>query len=241
MGYFANGFVFTSDPDFKALSAAIAADRCVRGYKHVARSIWLVDIWKPRGKLRLRHAPFCDGAADGSNVDPRGLDAPTRAFLECFQHMTGALGMGPSVELDYVHLALATAAAARCPSFLFAADDEALDLGCRTAPGSLVSFGCRLDKLSIRYDGKQVTAIPLNFLEDDDADFLAEMIARIRGVPGLSVLAPRDIENGQTLYENPVEQWPKDAGDPAEILGLGTWDPLTNLETDFAVVFERCP
>ena len=58
-------------------------------------------------------------------------------------------------------------------------------------------------------------------------------------MPGVQVLEPRDVEGGRVPYENPVAQWPRVAGDPAEILGLGTWEPLVNLEKDFAVVFER--
>jgi hypothetical protein len=68
---------------------------------------------------------------------------------------------------------------------------------------------------------------------------MQDVITAAKTVAGVSVLEPRDIEGGPTLYECPVSQWPKAAGDPAGVLGLGTWDPLLNVEEEFAVVFEK--
>ena len=239
MGYFANGFVFALEPDFTAAATA-AAGRSACGYKHKASPVWLLDLWKPKGTSRHRKAPFCDPAADGFRSDLSGVDEPTRAFLATFERLKRAAGYQSAAPEDAnVHLALAVSAAARCPAFFFAANDDETDMGCRTVAGSLVSFGCRLDLLSVQYTAGQLSATPLNFVEDGDDQRLQELITNASGVTGLAVLPPRDIEGGQTLYENPVGQWPKEAGDPAEVLGLGTWDPLLNLETDFDVVFEQ--
>jgi hypothetical protein len=238
VGYFANGFVFVAEPGFAAVGAAIP-DRSVRGYKHHRRPVWLLDLWKPQGKRSLRRGPFCDPAGAGFRTDLAAVDGDTRSFLAAFQRLKEAVGHRTAdPECGNVHLALAVADAARRPTFFFAADDEEIDLGCRAVPGSLASFGCRLDRLAVQYDAGQITVTPLNFLEDEE-DGLEDLIARASRVAGVSVSPPRDVDGGQPLYENPVAQWPGEAGDPAETLGLGTWDPLVNVERDFAVVFER--
>jgi hypothetical protein len=239
VGYFANGFVFTAEPDFAAVSAAICG-RFVRGYKHNRQPVWLLDLWEPRGWRSTRHHPFQDAAADGFRAKLTAVDADTREFLATFQRLRVAVGhRNGEPEQGNVHLALAVAAAARRPTFFFAADDQETDMGCRALPGSLASFGCQLDRLAVEYSAGRTTATPLNFLEDDDEGGLRDVIARASLVAGMSVLPRRDIEGGQRLYENPVAQWPREAGDPVEMLGLGTWDPLLNVERDFAVVFER--
>lgn len=238
MGYFANGFVFTDQPDFEAASKVVPG-RLARGYKHNQHPIWLLDMWKPRGKLQLRRSPFCDPAADGFHTDS-ALDVPTRAFLTALEALREAIELGSrEPEVSGIHLALGVAAAARCPAFFFAANDEETDMACNAVSGSLVSFGCRLDRLSVQYISGQTTITPLNYLEDGDEEGLQDLIGAAKTVAGISVLASRDIEDGQVLYENPVGHWPKAAGNPADILGLGTWDPLLNVEKDFAVVFEK--
>ena len=80
MGYFANGFVFTSQPDFAA-AANVAPGRLARGYKHNHDPLWLLDIWRPRRNRQLRRSAFCDPAADGFRTGLTGVDAATCAFL----------------------------------------------------------------------------------------------------------------------------------------------------------------
>jgi hypothetical protein len=231
--------VFAAEPDFAAVGSAVS-DRHVRGYKHNRRPVWLLDVWQPRGKLAFRRAPFCDPAATGFRMDLEAVDADSRGFLAKLQLLREAIGQRTAdPELGNLHLALAVAKAARQFTFFFAADDDETDMGCQTVAGSLVSFGGRIDRLAVQYSEGRTTVTPLSFLEDDDEEDLRKLIARASRVAGVSFLPPRDIEGGQTLYENPVAQWPTDAGDPAEILGFGTWDPLLNIERDFAVVFER--
>jgi hypothetical protein len=239
MGYFANGFVFTSEPDFKAV-AAMASDRCVRGYRYNDLDLWLLDIWKPRSQLK-RHEPFCDSAATGFEADMAATDAPTQGFLETLRRLLVQLyGLcGRDSEVSYVRMAIAVASAARCPTFCFAADDEEKDMGCRTIPESLVSFGCRLDRLEVSYGGEAFIVTPVRHVEDNDEYEFEEMLGKVARIGGLSLAPQRVVEGGRLLYEYPVKQWPKEAGYPAELLGLGTWDPLLNVEADFNVVFER--
>src|SRR5262249_4676418 len=154
----------------------VVPGRMARGYKHNDHGLWLLDLWKPRGKLQLRRSPFCDPAADGFRLDLGGVDAATRGFLTALERLQQAIGFqnaGPEVEC--VHVALAIAGATRCPAFFFAADDEETDLGCNAISGSLVSFGCRLDRLSVQYTNDQTAVTPLNYLEDGDKEGLQEV------------------------------------------------------------------
>ena len=239
MGYFSNGFVFTTLPDFEGVGNAIP-NRWARGYKHNQNSIWLLDLWRSLEKPQRRREPFCEPAGDGFQMDLAVIDGATREFLDIFERLLRAVSLrDSSLAFSSTYLALAVAAAARCPTFFFAADDEETDMGCNAIPGSLISFGCRLDRLCVEYNGEKVSATPLNYDEDDDEDGMRELIAAANTVPGLSVQKPRTIEGGQISYEHPVAQWPEVAGDPTEILGLGTWDPLLNIEQDFRVVYEK--
>jgi hypothetical protein len=236
MGYFANGFVFTSKPDFRAVSKAVPG-RIAQGYKHKRLPVWLLDLWKPRDELHFHQAPFCDPAADGFRTDLTAVDAATCEFLTAIEGIKRAAGYRTaSPEDGYIHLALAIAAAARAPTFFFAADDDETDMAGRTVPGSLVSFGCRLDRLSVQYSSGRTVVTPLKHVQDGDTDGFRRRVGQVERVRGITVSPPREVEGGQNLYENPVAQWPWEAGDPAAILGLGTWDPLVNVESDFTIV-----
>jgi hypothetical protein len=238
MGYFANGFVFTDQPDFEAASKIVPGG-LARGYKHNQHPIWLLDLWKPAEKLRPRRSPFCDPVPLGVSTGGT-LDAPTRSFLTALEDIRQVIGFdGRGPELTAIHLALAVAAATCCPVFFFAADDEETDLACNAVSGSLVKFGGRLDRLSVQYSRGQTAITPLNYLEDGDEEDLQELIDAVRSVPGITVLPQQDVEDGQVLCENPVARWPIAAVSPADILGLGTWDPLSNIEKDFTVIFEK--
>ena len=115
--------------------------------------------------------------------------------LERLQQAIGFRNVGP--EASYVHLALAIAQATRSPAFFFAADDEEIDVGCNAVSGSLISFGCRVDRLSVQYTNGQTVVTPLNYLEDGDEEGLQELIGAANGVAGISVSEPRNVEDGQ--------------------------------------------
>jgi hypothetical protein len=137
----------------------VVPGRLARGYKHNQRPVWLLDLGKPRGKLQVRRAPFCDPAAEGFRTDLARVDPATRSFLGALEGLQQAIGLataGP--EVSYVHLGLAVAGATRSDAFLFAADDDETDMGCNVVSSSLVSFGCRIDRLSVHLAG---SAIPV--------------------------------------------------------------------------------
>lgn len=235
MGYFANGFVFTAEPNFAAVPPVLPG-RSIRGYKHNHRDLWLLDVWKSRGRLR-RHAPFCEPAAEDFIADHSSFDDPTQQFLTTFQQVITTCEPGAgSDEVSINQMALVIAAAARRPTYFFAADDEELDLGGRADPKALLSFSCRLCRTSVRYDRGRVEVTPLSYGEDElDVQAFADCM---KALPQVILHPSRDMGDGPLLYENPVEQWPQEAGDPTAILGFGTWDPLLNVESDFHVVFE---
>ena len=50
-----------------------------------------------------------------------------------------------------------------------------------------------------------------------------------------------DLKRWGVFYRFPVELWPSEAGNPAEVLGLGTWDVFDNFERDFVQEFPPPP
>lgn len=241
MGYFSTGIVFFAQPDLAVLPAALPG-HSVCGYKHKSAPVWLLDIWQARGRSNRWRTQFGDDSAEGFQTDLSGVDEPTRQFLAKFERLRQVLGeRGPSVA-GYVHLALAVSSAVNRLAFLFAANDEELDLGCQVLPGSVVSFGCRLSQLSVEYYLGELTVTPLRYLEeDDDEERLLNQIRQAQTVPNVVIMPTRDIDGGSLLYEHPVRQWPSYAGDPAQLLGFGTWDVLENVGSDFEVVYEYSP
>jgi hypothetical protein len=134
-------------------------------------------------------------------------------------------------------LTLAVAAAAQLPTFYFAANDEFIDMACKTIPGALVAFGCRLASASLQYGEGQTDVTPLRLAEDDDEGTVENIVNALEHFPGISLEQTVNVEGGLRLYENPVKHWPPDAGNVTETLGLGTWDPFADFESQFDVVF----
>ena len=91
-------------------------------------------------------------------------------------------------------------------------------------------------------ENQQFEVIPRTFDEDPELTYSEQVLSRIAAIPGVGVRAPVVVAGGDKLYGSAVELWPAAAGDPAKMLGIGTWDPFDNVERDYAQVFCRpCP
>ncbi len=238
MGYFSNALVFTSAPDFQAL-LGVNPGRYAQGYKHRSKPFWLMDFWMPRGTIKRRVGPFCDPAFATGTFTATVADEQSQKAIETFRDICNAIGSSSNRELEYLNFAIAASRVVETKVMLFAADDEDLDLGVNAWRGSLVSFGIRSHCVSIVYHAGVCHVTPLNIFEDERE--LDPLLTRLRSLRAIT-LGPTQTElEGQELYEHPVGQWPAEHGTAAEILGLGTWDPLVSLEEDFEVVFEYAP
>jgi len=240
MGYFANALVFKSQPDFDSL-VKINPGRFARGYRHNTKPFWLLDFWMPRGTIRRRVGPFCDPAfAPGKYCDSSLASKtlhPVGKLLSIFK----AVSISPGIELEYVQFAIEVSRAAKNYVYCFAADDNDLDVGINASDGELLSFGIRSDCISFVFENNRCTTTPINLYDDDSQKEFARTLAKLKEIGITEIAEVRDGMDGQQLYEHPVGQWRFENGTAEEILGLGTWDPLNNLENDFEIVFEFEP
>jgi hypothetical protein len=82
--------------------------------------------------------------------------------------------------------------------------------------------------------------VPLESEEEDSELLISpETIEALSRIPGVTV-APVSADYHPPQYcGSAVELWP--AGNPASLVGIGSWDPFQHLGRDFSVVFERIP
>jgi hypothetical protein len=91
----------------------------------------------------------------------------------------------------------------------------------------------------VEFSGGRLRLIPSRFVEEEEpeVELPPAVLRAIAAIPGLSIEPERTIDGGLPFYGSAVGLWPW--GDPAKLLGIGTWDPFLNLERDFRTVFER--
>jgi hypothetical protein len=128
------------------------------------------------------------------------------------------------------------------PLFFFAADDESTDMAMAAVDGLFSEYRLDFGTYLINFGRGVLTVVPRTFSEDPERTYSEDVLAEIRSIPGVEVAPPVVIEGGDMLYGSAVALWPSEAGDPAETLGIGTWDPFMNVEDDYDEVFTRsCP
>jgi hypothetical protein len=260
MGWSSYGYVFTRPPNWGRLSALPVRSGQVVGYKHRAKDVWLAGLATNRdhGGAAFAFQPTTDFAVDRRTVTPE-----TRRLLARLDHLAGVLDTEYlRFSFAWAGLAVAVATRAEVPVFFFTADDECLDIGCRAEPRRLVEFAGRFpDFLTRCRDG----AVRL-FVPDPDVltSFPADRLDGARGCDGIELVVgggrlptplpaaavrgrrgkghrptpgEEDLARWGVFYRFPVELWPPEAGNPADVLGLGTWDLFDTFDRDFEQVF----
>lgn len=239
MGYFVNGLVFSTEPDFSAI-ASLNRDRFARGYKHKEHAVWLMDFWKPKGTVQRRTYPFCDPMV--GELAQKLFERNNESFKEIvtIYEELAAISEGLDQEIrGYLNLAMSASTVHDGSVFCFAADDEDLDFACTAHQGILNSFGFRQDFIAATYSNDAFTVTPINqFMDGCESEFEAQL-KQLSAIRGIEISETRDDLDGQQLFENPVALWPAEAGSAEEMLRLGTWEPLENLEADYEIVFEK--
>jgi hypothetical protein len=252
MGYFTNAFIFTAHPRFEAIAASFPTSS-VRGYQHLSRPTWLLDLWPPPRQDRPKrvldrwrspnpnpHFPFKEPTGATATSDPTPLDANTQRFLDEFQALLGALaGHVDTYGLDECRLALSVAARAAPPTLFFVSDDESFDFACLATPaGPLQRLRCRLGPLVVVLNESGSAVVePTFFPEEEEDQPPADLIAAVRRSVPWPLAQPVPLPDGaMPLFGNALALWPASAGDPDELLG---WDAFENLDRDYRLTFER--
>ncbi len=258
MGWSTYGYVFTRQPNWDRLADLPLRACRVVGYKHRTSDVWLVGFAgrRDRGAAAFVFHPAVDFA-----VDRRSLDPPTRDLLSRVDAVAAELGTEYlRFAVEWLTRTLAVADRAEVPVFFFTADDEFLDVGCLVEPRRVVEFAGRFPDFSLRCRGGAVRLLVPD--RDSLASFPAErlrglqaaevVVRRGRRSPNLPVAGGRattrrrrsasvagDLARWGEFCRFPVELWPSEGGDPAVVLGLGTWDLFDNFDRDFEQVCPR--
>jgi hypothetical protein len=236
MGSFGNGFVFMVAPTWRAIADAFPRSMGFRGYRHRREPLWLLDVW---AASRYEHTPFTDRLPEDVLLGSPGASR-TKNTLATANSIFAALA--PDSEpygLGWLGLAARVSVLAQTAVFFFAADDDETDMACTASGGILTRFRIRFSGCAVEYGSSQFTVTPLAFRTDPARDLSPEVLARVARLSGVTVKAARMIDGGLPPYQSAVRLWPD--GDPAAILGIGTWEPFQHVARDFAVAFEQIP
>lgn len=232
MGYFGAGVVLVENPDWMKLES-LPANIGWAGYEYAHGKVWILDFWHSASKRK--HYPLT-GSSESSLVDPLPGDRAT----DSFDRIAATLkGLDFTYGNRWLRFALNTAKLLGQPTFLWGADDENLDFACHADPSGVLRIACRFDPFELRYSDGLWQVTPRIDSEDPDGPWSDVHRSRLGEIADLQITEPHIIEGGDTFYEFPVSEWPKSAGDPEEVLSLGTWDPYLNWEEDFSMVYER--
>jgi len=233
MGYFANALIFDAPADWEKLQRAISPITRLTGYRHISEAVWLVDLWEPSER---DHWPFTESISE-SAIYKTTIAPDSQAALRtlakladwdsAYESQSGYVLIKTAAEI-----AAATGLSFRC----FAGDDEGTNVAAAVGPEGIVRFSTSLSKFSVEYDGEQVGVIPLLDEHEPQFNLTAKELKQLQGIPGANVKPPRVRNDADGFYGHGIAFWP--VGDPTELLGLGTWDPFENIDSDWPVEFE---
>jgi hypothetical protein len=236
MGYFGNGFVFTVEPAWRAIADAFPRLMGFRGYRHRREPLWLLDMWMAS---RYEHAPFTDRLPEDLVLEVV-VASKAKSTLATAAGVFAALAPDAApCGLGWLGLAAQVSTLAQTEAFFFAGDDDETDMACTASAGMLTRLRLRFAGCAVEYASNQFTVTPFAFVEDPEQDPSAEALVRVGRLSGVTVGPADAIDGGLPLYDSAVRLWPD--GDPAAILGVGTWDPFQHMARDFGVAFEQIP
>lgn len=239
VGYFVSGYAFAGAPRWRDLERLLAPLR-VRGYRHNAGRLYLLDAWAGRRDGR-GHSAFCGEPIRASLLEAAG-PLPTLAVIAAFDEINTLLRDVAAVDYGahWLGVPLLIASAAGKPTFAFTADDDVFDFAAYVDAGAIVHAGCRLGPFKVIAGEDTLFVVP-QASEEDDYVPDDDLLARLAALRNVQVLATENIDGGLPLHEHPLILWPKTWGNPTELLGLGTFDGLVGLEEKFEVVHESRP
>ena len=215
-------------------------DHGFTGYRHKATGVTALDVWKCTGR---QHWPFTD---EPGKIAMTPLPGTTEDILARFGEICEAIRTAELTEAIYgeplLRLTAYLSSILGVDTFFFAADDELTDMAARASGRVLTDFRIRFGAYAVVFADSHFRVTPREFVEDDEIAYSEKVLERIRVLPDTTVAEPERIDNGNPLYESAVLLWPQEAGDPAELLGIGTWDPFLKIDADFSTVASRiCP
>ncbi len=241
MGYLASGYAFSVEPDWQRVRRLLPGFH-VRGYKHRNRALWMLDAWKTIPGVN-EHFPFTGAPIEFKDLKLESAepDVPLATTFEQICDLVEASGQYLGYERALLRVPLAVAAAAKAPTFVFAADDDTLDFAALVEGGSYVKAGCRMEVLDMVLDGGLLRVMPLESDADDDDGTMSELLRGLAKIENVSLGEPTRVDGGRRIYHHPTTVWPDEWGSAEELLGFGTFDPFDTFAEQFEPVFEANP
>jgi hypothetical protein len=233
MGYFGAAIILLEKPNWTKLDE-LPDSIAIRGYEYRHGTIWAIDFWKPTKKA---HEYAFMNAKEHKGM----LALPATEDINSFSQMVKTLSDAETYGEGWVRLTLAVARMLGQSVYFFAGDDEAVDMACHCDPAGLRRLACGFDPYDVRYADGQWSVTPRRYLENEgtEASCSARLLEELRKLPNTKVTEPVDIEGGSQFYGHAASEWPKEAGDPIKVMGVGSWDVFENVKEDFQQVFER--
>lgn len=248
MGYLNRAFVFLEEPSWRALDR-IGPGRLL-GYKHRERAVWLL------GQTTTARGAFTDWRGDELPTHLADFEPRARGLFQALAALRAGGACSTNHGLGWLPMSLEVARAAGVETFFFVGDDEsrnaawtiARDGRLRDATIQVKSFAIVADAEAvtcIHYRPKSSGGLPPGFRivdgvaparRDGDAALLSACRASLKSVE--VDLREEDDTRPFSFFYYPATMWPTAAGPADEVLGLGTWDLLRNLDRDFEPVFE---
>ena len=227
MGYFHSAMVFTSQPEWQTLNE-LPPQISFRGFRHSDASLWMLDYWT--GTRRQPPPPYPFTLGDETKVFSCFAGDRTSDRLEQIAKcIDGVYGAG------WLRLAMEVSRLVNLDLYFFAADDDLFDVGATIAKGNVRRVKLTTALWLILAEDASFTLTPIRS-DDGDTDDSPAILSDLAFV---SLKQPVEYPGGRPLYGNVVSEWPEIAGDPAELFGLGTWDPFVNAEQCLIKEYER--
>lgn len=244
MGYYSQAIVLAHSPGEELLEA-IPHQFAYRVFSHRANPLWLIDLATDKRSADPPFSTYCGDEVDLVSTPPYAADLIAR-YTQLLRLMRPQVAYG----IGWLQLAAHLSSIDRSSVFLFAADDETFNFACLAEDGRVISLQAEFEPFDVSLVAERLHVRHVVSLEDfyDEEEPRGPHYTvpcmdcdRLGAVPGVIVDSFLELDNGRPFYRVPLESWPRGWGDPIELLRLGTWDPLTNIDADFQLVRQGGP
>lgn len=239
MGYQSAAFVLSGVPDWRRLEGVLPT-LALSGFEHAETGLALLfarPIAEDEDRypyLRLLEEPDLDlpppGADNESLVNAAAVAA---GLLSDTSYDTRAVR--PALKA-----ALALNKALGRPVLYLAANDEELNLGFLAEQGTITKFAFHGVEGSAELVGGNIFVQPVEYEGEDPWLDCNEIAEELGEVPLLQIKPSITLEDScRHMHSASMHIWPREWPNPAEVLGLGTWDAWLKFESTFTSVYQR--
>ena len=217
MSYLITAHIIQDEPDVNRLDE-LPASIGWRVYHHQSADVYLIDAYRAAKPVDY---PF-QTPVPATDI-PLELSENLKSLEELYQYLYKH-DAANSFKKSYINFALLLNQLLELPVLSFISDDEEWDFAVTVQDGFVERLKCRCDDLIVDYNGGQTSIQPLVPEFEGDAEFLSDLEALHKAVPGVAI-ADRNVPWETRLHGIAIEEWKRFASTETLILGLGSFDP----------------